>query len=824
MYLLMLAVGCADKVAPLPAAPETKCDVDELGLELAYAPGAPVEVLTDERGVRHLYASSDQDLFWAAGYQIASDRLFQLDTFLRLAKGTLAEVQGEDQYEADLTARTFAFGRHACESVAWMTTDRPEDMALVVAYVNGVNARIAQVNAGEVDGDAQMEALGYGPTPWTLEDVFTIGRRINLGYSSSIEYDLLYGLMQTLVSNASDFPVFAPGTPRFITTDTAPEAAARPAPRGARRLTGTLSEADAERLFAGLRGMRKVTNMGPGSNNWAVSGALTDNGRPIIANDPHAVYNSPNTLWQVHLNSMDAGGAFDVAGFAFPGVPGVQLGHNRHLAWAATTAMADQTDMWAVEIDDGVAMLGGEEVLVTEEQETIRVKLADGSVEERVVTIQRIDGYGVIMPEDLLPLPPENLLGGQLLVNWVGFGPTDEFFTFLDFDRAEDLDDFEAAVTYQKVGLHNWVGATADGIRYKVHGLLPDRGEPGARSTPNQVMDGADASTFWNGDYLDEDKLPYLDGTQPFIVTANNDPFGHTDDNDPLNDTFYYSSFFAPSYRADRIHSELTRLSAEGPLTAEQMRTLQLDSYSSLAAGLVPKLTDAVSRIDTSEDLADFRERADLLAAAERLAAWDFVMSRDSEEAALFRAWEGYVSRKTLRSDLTILFDAVEEAQAVAIAKINLITYDQQVASILGDNADYYLLDALDEALAWVETRKAEEGLATWTWADAHKASFEPVYGEPTLVEVDGDDSAVNVSQCAFWDGGDPAAECVAPEGAIFRQVTTFDEDGTPVMEASVPYGGDGDVTRWQDGTYDFVPFARAEVEAAAVETTTIGE
>lgn len=823
MYLLLLAVGCTPD--PTPAAKPTavpSCTLDGVGLALTYTPTATVEVVTDDRGIRHLYAQNDADLFWAAGYQIAEDRLFQLDTWRRLSRGTLAEVQGEDEVDSDLAARTFAFGRYACESVAWMAQDRPEDIALVVAYVEGLNRRIAEVQAGEAEPPPEFTALGYAPEAWTILDVFTIGRRINLGYSNSVEFDLLYGLMTELVANFEDFPVFAPGAPRYITTDTAPEAVARPAPRrGAARGTGTLDAASAEGIRQGLATMRDAFGMGPGSNNWAVNGAYTDNGRPLLANDPHSGYDNPNTLWQVHLNSADAGGTFDVIGFAFPGVPGVQLGHNRALAWSATTAMADQTDLWAVTVDDGAVNLGGKSVAVTEEEEIIRVKLDDGSVEERAFTIRRVEGYGVILPEDLLPVPP-TIFGGELLVNWVGFQPTDEIFGYFDFDRAQDLDDFEAAVDYEKVGLHNWVGATAEGIRYRVHGWLPQRGEAGARPPVNRVMDGTDASTLWTGQYMDTELLPRLDGTQPFIVTANNDPFGITDDNDPLNDERYYASFFAPSFRADRIHAELDRLVAEGPVTAEQMMTLQLDSYSSLAAGLVPHLDAAVARIDTDEDLAEYRGRADLVEAAARLSAWDRHMDRDSEEAALFRAWEGYVAKRTLASDLSILFGSVEEAQAVAIAKINLITYDQDLQSILRGNTDRHLLAALDDALEWTRARAAEEGVP-WTWGVAHAASFEPVWGELTYVAVDGDDSAVNVSQCAFWDGSEPADVCVAPEGAIFRQVTTFDAEGTPVMWASVPFGGDGDVSRWQAGTYDVVPFARADVDARATTTGTLG-
>lgn len=821
MILLLLAACRPDESAPSVAdtAPSA-CDVEAIGLPTTYTPAAAVEVLTDDRGIRHVYAASDADLFWGAGYQIAADRLFQFDTWRRLARGTMAEVRGEDEVTSDLTARVFGYDRYACESLVWVAEDRPDDFALVVAYVAGLNRRVEEVRSGAAALPADFATLGYVPEPFSLEDVLAIGKRINLGYSSTVEYDLLYGLMTQLVPNAADFPIFDPGPARFIVADAAPASTARPGPRGAARGGRAPTADEVVAIRDALARIREAHGMGPGSNNWAVNGAHTENGRPLLANDPHSGYATPATLWQVHLDSASAGGAFDVVGFAFPGVPGVQLGHNRRLAWAATTAQADQTDLWAVPVDDGVAQLGGEEVPVIEEVETIRVKLDDGTVEDRAFTVRRVEGRGVFLPEELLPVP-STLFGGDLLVGWVGLQPTDEIFTFFDLDRAEDLDAFEAAVGYQKVGLHNWVGATAEGVRYRVHGWVPDRGPVGARIAANRVLDGTDASTLWTGAYLDADLLPHLDGSQDYIVTANNDPFGHTADNDPLNDDVYYASWFAPSYRAERVASELERLIAAGPVTPAQMAALQMDDHSLLADGLVPLLEGAVARIDTNEDLAEWRGREDLVAAAARLSAWDRGMGRDSAEAALFRAWEGFLEKRTL-SDLSFLFDAVEDSASVTVANVNLLVHQGQVESVLGGNADVHLVAALDEALAWTAERAAERGVAEVVWGDVHRARFDADVGDDVYVPMDGDDATVNVGQCSFWDGDDPAALCDTPDGAIFRTVTTFADDGTPTSSFAVPYGADGDVDRWLAGDLDALPFARADVEARTVERTTL--
>jgi len=580
---------------------------------------------------------------------------------------------------------------------------------------------------------------------------------------------------------------------------------------------------DTSAFVGGIRAIRNYTYPGEGSNNWAVNAAFTDNGRPLLANDPHSSFHDPNTLYVQHMNSADAGGSVDVAGFSFVGIPGVQLGHNAKLAWAATTHFPDQTDLYDVAIENGVAKLGGADVPVSERDEVIRVKLADGSVEDRVITVQDIDGHGVILPAELLPSLPVVGTGHSVLVSWVGFAPTDELLIYFGLNRASTLGEFEAAIDYQRVGMHNWMGATADGIRYHTHGAIPDRGPVATRPAANTLLDGSNPSTLWTGAMLSEDRFPELDGSQPYMVSANNDPWGHTADNDPLNDEFYYGSFFSPGFRAERISTELERVIAAGPATVADMQALQLDTHSGLAASLVPLLADAATRIDTDEDLAPFRGDTDLLAAIERLSAWDLRMDRGSEEAALFRAWQGFAAKRTLSGDLSVLFQPVEASSPVTILKINLLAHEQDIASVLDGRGDYDLLAGLNDALDWSAGRAEAAGASAWTWGDMHRVKVHPTWGETALLAVDGDESSPNVSGCSFWaESGDPEGLCSGDEGPIFRAVTSFADDGVPETVMNAPYSNDGDTERWLAGTYEPLAFRRADVDARVVETLTL--
>ena len=43
----------------------------------------PVEILKDRWGISHIYAKNESDLFFAQGYNVARDRLFQLELWRR---------------------------------------------------------------------------------------------------------------------------------------------------------------------------------------------------------------------------------------------------------------------------------------------------------------------------------------------------------------------------------------------------------------------------------------------------------------------------------------------------------------------------------------------------------------------------------------------------------------------------------------------------------------------------------------------------------------------------------------------------------------------
>ncbi|MCK6572192.1 penicillin acylase family protein [Myxococcota bacterium] len=780
---------------------------------------APVEIRYDGEGVPHIRARTDLDAFHAAGYAQAADRLFALEMARRAALGTTAEVLGEAGVSGDLQARTFEFARLGRESLDALGHEDPHAHASFVAFAAGIDRYVADIAAGTAALPPELAARGIVPAPFAPEDLMAIGMRILFGFSNTLEYDLLYTLLTRLVQDAPALPIFEPVTPLSIMAQGDPGREKRREPPRAVAGAPVGLDPDALRpLLSAIRRFRADLGVGEGSNGLLVAGSATDTGRPYLLNDSHARLTDPNLMFWSHLSSVEGGGTLDVIGAGFTGVPGVHVGHNRHLAWGATTHFADVTDLFSVPVRDGVATWGAQRVPVATRTETIRVRGEDGEFGERRFELSSLPGIGVFLPDEMLPVPAALVADGRLLLAWPGFGPTTEYRMYLAFDRAASLDDFSAAVGLQRAGMQNWMAATADGIRYETHGDVPDRGPPDGRPAANRVLDASDPRAVFSGAFLPPERFPRLPGPgesetdRPFIATANNDPWGHTLDNDPLDDAFYYGSFYAPGFRAARL-TEWARgeVDARRPIGASGLQRLQTETKSTLAPRLLPLLSEAIAQIDTDEALAAFRGRPELTAAAARLATWDGNTTLDVREAALWRVFQAHLSRRVLADDLSLLFEAIDEAQPVALARVLLHVVERELEPFIDGPRAVHLVAALSDALQIL----AERGDPAY--GDLHHGLFRRPDGSQEAVPLPGDDSSLNVAQCHFWRDGALAPACEATAGAVYRLVVGFDADGVPKAAYNVPRGNDWDLDRWRDGVYRPLPFREADVEAATV-------
>ncbi|MCC6551636.1 MAG: penicillin acylase family protein [Polyangiaceae bacterium] len=792
---------------------------------------AEVRIRRDDLGLVHVYGAADADVFYGSGYAQAVDRLFQMDLTRRRAAGRQAEVLGPGAAGEDELLRTIHITGWSRQAQALLRQERPDIYALLVAWTAGVNARIEEVRSGAAPlpygfGPAELD---YMPEPWTPLDAIAVGKLILFGNANQIQFEVLATILRDYFPELNATPLYAPLDPAFVLP---PEE--RPAAGSGKAVHGgapigparPLPPDAAERL---LDYVRKMAPVSPGgSNNWAIDGRHTDNGRPIIANDPHQGLRSPSLMWAHHMNSADAGGSVDVAGFAFVGTPGVELGHNRSVAWAATTNYPDVMDLWGVVVDGGVAHLGGEQVPVSIRSEQIVVK-GEGT---RTIEAVDVPGYGVLLPDGLSPLPIVPA-GQKLLLGWTGFAPTREVEAFFGMASADGLDSFEAAVDKMEIGNFNFVSATADGISYRSSATVPDRGAPGEGFMPFAALDGADESTLWTGATLPPDKLPHSrGGERGWIVSANNDPFGFTSDGSVAGDPYYFGVFFDPGTRAARVESEIERLISEGPVTMEALQGVQHDTYSRLADRLVPELEQVFATVDTDPALAAFVGRADLAQLVTAISGWDRRMVRSSSAALAYHAFMNFLVKRAVGDDFGVTFDPISGSSPIYMLKFGLQAVIGAYAgsdAFLQEGKSLLIMQALDDTAAFLTERYGGVD-AAYSWADLHETHFGSVWGEGLeggSVPTDGADGTVNVSATTFFDGASPAEKLSSGAGAIFRLVTGFDEDGVPRAMVNYPRGNSGDpespywdstLDDWVNGVHKPMLFRTAEVEAGSTE------
>lgn len=854
----LLAIGCGDD---LPAEADTSSTTAAAtttsgsGVDTTSSPGdtgtgttgdddidqfpglsAPVEILVDDRGIPHIYGQIDLDVMYASGYQMATDRLFQMELMRRRALGRQAEVLGADFVGQDQISRIFDLPRWGAANLERLRGDEPEIYRRLVAWLAGVNARIAEVTSGQAPlpyGFGPEEA-DFMPEPWTLEEHSAIAKLLMLGNSNSLERELLATIVQR------NFPAawssIELSRPAFPVSTMPPDELPAPAPwrpSVAHAPKPPIPATPAE-LVEGMAVLRRALRHVPrvGSNNWAVDGSLTQSGRPIVANDPHQPLESPSLMYAQHLSSAHADGDLDVIGWSFAGTAGIQLGHNRHVQWAATTNFADVMDVWEVELDGGDVRVGDQMVAMDVRSETIMVK----GGEPVMLEVRDVPGYGVLLPSDIVPLPIA-APGNALLLNWTGMSATAEERTFTGMTLATSIDEYDAAADLMEVGGFNFVAADGEGITYRVHIQVPDRGDPSARPMPYVVVDGNDPGSLWSGQLLPPQQLPHSRAEgRGFITTANNDPWGFTFDGDVSNDPWYYGYFYASGFRAKRLTDELTRLAAEGGITREDMQALQTDTYATSTELVLPRLEQAWSELDTDPELAPYQGRPALETLVTLLTVdWDRRMERGEPGALAYHLLVLLLTDEVTRDELSILYPTVLGAETPFVIKIPMLALTEQYpesAALLGASPNVVILESLSRAADLLEARYGSVDPAGYAWGDVHGTDFTNPFGGDLYGgwwPSDGGEDTVNVSSSTFLDeAGGVADRFDSHDGAIFRVVTEIAADGTPEAYCNFPPGNSADPasphfddTReaWLEDEYTYLPFRRDEVEAATERT-----
>ena len=565
----------------------------------------PVEVFFDERGVPHIFAQNDHDLYFTQGYITARDRLFQMEMQIRAAGGTLSEWMGNRTLEYDLHQRRLGM-MYGSERAMEGIEESEAVYNAILAYSDGVNAYISTLTYQNYP--VEYKILNVKPKEWEPMNSALLLKYMTqmlAGRSDAIRTS------NTLAHFGEEFVDQFLSTPAALLDPIIPPGTEWP-------FEAIIPEKPTELFLPTFTSDFDLWKPDPhnGSNNWVVSGEKTAGGYPILSNDMHLNMTVPAIWYEIQLRSPDS----NVYGVSLQGTPTVIVGFNEQIAWGSTNTGADVMDWLEITFRDDERthyLHDGEWLPVEERIETIHVKGMD-SVEERILFTHHGPVYTTIERDSEVPEYRRNLA-----LRWIAHEPSNELLTFYKLNRAQNYDDFrEAFETYQAPAQNmNFADISGD-IAMQTGGLFPVKWQYQGRA----VGDGTDSRYDWNS-YIPYDENPFsLNPERGFLSAANQDPVDQTY-------PYYLGDEFAPYERGRRINDLLRDME---DITVEDFRIMLMDNFSYHAYRILPVMLQRIDRNNLSEAEIQWLTL---------LGDWNFENLGNLIEPSIFYRWGVELSR-----------------------------------------------------------------------------------------------------------------------------------------------------------------------------------
>ncbi len=714
-------------------------------------PSLPVQgsIEYDDYGIPTCTAPDLVTLFFLDSYSNARDRFFQMDFFRKVGAGKLAELYGVIALPLDIFIRDLAFAR-AADSLLAGADERL--MGGFMGSVNGINWYIEQMTLGYEPIPPEYLRLGIEPEeidPWTLHDTALLATIFLFGLSDPFLEEMMFGLPYYFFPEEyfHDLIRFAPVDSTVIVPgfhDTSP---------GGGSVAGWDPPEDMDMEDAGhlLLSLSKKWNRlrslpgfprgdGAASNNWAISGALTENGHPLLCSDPHLETMNPSLIYLKRLRSP----RHSLTGGGFSGVPGIFFGHSARCAIGSTALSPDVIDLY-YEIIQGKTNVLFEGGFVPLEK-TPQEYYARVNGVEMNVTWMVLDPFSYFVPHHG-PLVVRGLLGRTgLSMKWNGYEKSSDINFFFKLIGSRNFEEAKEAFESRHTGGLSQGYADIDGnLYYSCRTNLP--GRPWADSWPPFLILPGWGGFEWDG-VTDPELIPHVENPAAgYFVSANNDPYGGSLDNDPFNDPVYIGASFRPGFRASRIIRLIEEKSGQALLTPEDMFDIQADLHSYVTDRFLPFLFEAAAARELSPGAAE---------ALQRLADWDRRASVFGPGASIFQTWLHKTVILTFQDDLGLLEWAILDDELAMKGLYFLLAHPDQamtgdalfdiVSTPEHETPEDILVLALEETVDRLEERFGTADQDDWHWGDLHRTIFPHPLGGEFMIPPPG----------SGWEGGFP--------------------------------------------------------------------
>ncbi|WP_070092039.1 MULTISPECIES: penicillin acylase family protein [Pseudomonas putida group] len=634
---------------------------------------APVSVRYDARGVPHLQAQNEPDLYRALGYVHAQDRLFQMEILRRLARGELAEVLGADLLPTDTLFRNLRIREQAARMAQRQDKQSPAWQALQ-AYLDGVN----QWQASHPK-PIEFDLLGIPPRPFTAEDTLSIAGYLAYSFAAAFRTEPALTYVRDQLG---------PQYLKIFDLDWQPDGA----------LTAPLAAADwrsleqLARLSHEALGEAGIPQF-EGSNAWAVAGSRTRSGRPLLAGDPHIGFAVPSVWYEAELSAP----GFNLYGYFQALNPFALLGHNLDFGWSLTMFQNDDVDLIAEQVNPSnteQVMVDGTWQPLEKHEEHIVVK----GQAPATITLRR-SPHGPIV-NDVLGATA----GPRPIAMWWAFLETDNPLLdgFYQVNRADTLGKMrEAAAKIHAPGLNLvWANARGD-IGWWAAAQLPIRPDG---VNPSFILDGSTSQADKPGFYPFSVNPQQENPASGYIVSANFQPPAVV----PVPG--YYNL-------ADRGR-QLDRHLADPDIQwdTQNSQALQLDTATDYGPRTLAPLLGALRTIAQGDEEKEL---------VEQLAAWRGDYPLDSTNATLFNQFLYELAFAALHDELgdtwfpvLISTRVIDAALPRLAADPSSVWWNLRGASERTDRTAIVKL-AWQRSLAHLRETFGQDP-ARWQWGKAH--------------------------------------------------------------------------------------------------------
>lgn len=665
-----------------------------------------VQIIIDSRGVPHIYAKNEHDLFYAVGFMHAKDRLWQMDIQRRLAQGRVSEILGEGALKMDIFMRVIGLARAARITAEYIKRNYPEHAKLYEAYANGVNAYIEMaIREGKLP--LMFRLLGYTPDPWSVEDSIAFAKLMAWTLTNFFE-PLKLSLVAAKIGGKETlklFPIYHPlqlnvtgvpgdGTVRgeSIKVDLSYLLGLDWYSKWATGLNFS-DPVFAAALEEAVHDILSLVGENPrlGSNNWAVAPFKSERGAAMLADDPHLSLQIPSLWYEVDLHCP----TINVYGVTLAGIPTVIIGFNRKIAWGLTNAMLGVMDFYVELIhprDPTLYFFNGSWRKIEVIEEVIKVKGREPHILKVNLTV-----HGPILTRK----------GLTISARWTGMETTLEAIAIIDVMRAQNFKEFYNALRSWHVPSQNFMYADVYGnIALVVPGRFPlklitlPNGEKiyvlGSRSVLNGTGD------YEWVHYIPHELVPHcINPEQGYLAAPNQMNVG------PKYPFFILGGWWAPAARAQRINMLLKK----PLLSLEDMMRAQVDIFDWFASSLTPLILRAAELYPPRDP--------DMLKAINLLGRWDYNMRKDLEAPSVWWYWLIAFYNRTF----------IQRFRQIGLEKVRILPYPETIIYLAlkepGStwfNGDFYrtAVLALEDAVKVLKDKFGDD----WRWGRAHAVYF----------------------------------------------------------------------------------------------------